>query len=86
MIFDEATSSLDSHSEQRILQAMTRIQSQYTSLVIAHRLSTIVDADQILVLDQGQIVERGSHSELLALRGQYAKLWQIQNTAELSNS
>ena len=86
MIFDEATSSLDSHSEQRILQAMTRIQSQYTSVVIAHRLSTIVDADQILVLDQGQIVERGSHSELLALRGQYAKLWQIQNTAELSNS
>ena len=82
MIFDEATSSLDSHSEQRILQAMQRIQKDYTSIVIAHRLSTVVDADQILVLDRGRIVERGSHAQLLAQQGQYAMLWQIQNTVD----
>ena len=82
MIFDEATSSLDSHSEQRILQAMQRIQKDYTSIVIAHRLSTVVDADQILVLDRGQVVERGSHAQLLAQQGQYAMLWQIQNTVD----
>ena len=82
MIFDEATSSLDSHSEQRILQAMQRIQQDYTSIVIAHRLSTVVDADQILVLDRGRIVERGSHAQLLAQQGQYAMLWQIQNTVD----
>jgi len=82
MVFDEATSSLDSHSEQRILQAMQRIRDDYTSLVIAHRLSTIVDADQIFVLDKGKIVESGTHDQLLALQGQYSMLWEIQNSAQ----
>jgi len=85
IVFDEATSSLDSHSEQRILQAMQRIRGDYTSLVIAHRLSTIVDADQILVLSDGQIVESGTHTQLLESNGQYAALWRIQNSLETSN-
>ena len=78
IIFDEATSSLDSKSEQSILRAMDEVSREHTSLVIAHRLSTIVDADTIVVLDQGSVVEQGSHSELLALNGRYAKLWEIQ--------
>lgn len=78
MVFDEATSSLDSHSEQSILQAIAEISSQQTSVVIAHRLSTIVDADTIVVLDQGRVVEQGSHEQLLATAGHYAKLWEIQ--------
>lgn len=81
MVFDEATSSLDSRAEQRILQAMESVRGNYTSVVIAHRLSTITDADQIVVLDQGEIVEHGTHSELLAKQGQYATLWQLQNNA-----
>ncbi|MBX2847212.1 MAG: ABC transporter ATP-binding protein/permease [Acidiferrobacterales bacterium] len=89
MVFDEATSSLDSQSERHILQAMDRVKGNYTSVVIAHRLSTIVDADQIVVLDQGQIVEQGQHQKLLQQDGRYAKLWQLQNnslqTAELVN-
>lgn len=80
MIFDEATSSLDSRAEQRILQAMDRVRGNYTSIVIAHRLSTVVDADQILVLDQGEIVERGTHQELLDLNQHYAALWRLQNS------
>jgi len=78
MVFDEATSSLDSHSEQSILQAIAEISSQQTSVVIAHRLSTIVDADTIVVLDQGRVIEQGSHEQLLATGGHYAKLWEIQ--------
>ncbi|MEO0367487.1 MAG: ABC transporter ATP-binding protein/permease [Pseudomonadota bacterium] len=78
MVFDEATSSLDSRAEKRILQAMERVRGNYTSLVIAHRLSTIVDADQILVLDGGKIVEHGDHASLLERHGHYAKLWQLQ--------
>lgn len=80
MVFDEATSSLDSRAEQRILQAMERVRGDYTSLVIAHRLSTIVDSDQIFVLDNGEIVEYGTHAELLAKNGQYSTLWALQNT------
>lgn len=80
LVFDEATSSLDSKAEQRILQAMERVRNNYTSVVIAHRLSTIVDADLILVLDQGVIAERGTHEQLLALNGLYAASWRLQNT------
>ena len=78
MVFDEATSSLDSKSEQSILQAIKEVTSHQTSLVIAHRLSTIVDADNIVVLDQGEIVEQGSHEQLLASGGRYAHMWAMQ--------
>jgi ABC-type transport system involved in Fe-S cluster assembly fused permease/ATPase subunit len=78
MVFDEATSSLDSQSEQAILSALREIAKGHTSFMIAHRLSTIVDADMILVMDQGQIVEQGSHTELLKLNGLYTTLWQAQ--------
>jgi len=78
LVFDEATSSLDSKSEQAILKAMKEITEGYTSLVIAHRLSTIIDADNIIVLDRGRVVEQGSHTELLSTNGTYAKLWRIQ--------
>jgi ATP-binding cassette subfamily B protein len=78
MIFDEATSSLDSASERLILEAIKDIAREHTMLVIAHRLSTGVDADHILVLDQGEIVEQGNHASLLAQQGQYAHLWLMQ--------
>ena len=79
LVFDEATSSLDSHSEQAILKALKEMAIGHTSLVIAHRLSTVVDADQILVLSQGMIVERGDHHSLLKAGGLYHKLWTVQN-------
>lgn len=75
LILDEATSSLDSISEQAILDALNAVKNQRTTLVIAHRLSTVRDADRILVMNQGEIVESGNHSELLAKNGYYAKLW-----------
>jgi ATP-binding cassette subfamily B protein len=78
LIFDEATSSLDSHSEQAILVALREAAAHHTSLVIAHRLSTIVDADHILVMDSGRIVESGMHQELIAKDGAYARLWALQ--------
>ena len=78
MVFDEATSSLDSKSEQAILEALREISRDHTSLVIAHRLSTIVDADTIVVLDDGQIVESGTHDELLLREGHYNALWLAQ--------
>ncbi|WP_066963108.1 ABC transporter ATP-binding protein/permease [Microbulbifer sp. Q7] len=78
MVFDEATSSLDSHSEQGILHALQEISREQTTLVIAHRLSTVVDADCILVMDQGRIVEQGSHGDLIAAGGRYAEMWRIQ--------
>jgi ATP-binding cassette, subfamily B, heavy metal transporter len=78
MVFDEATSSLDSRSEQAILSALREISQGHTSLVIAHRLSTIVDADRIIVLDNGKICESGTHDKLLSQRGHYAGLWQAQ--------
>lgn len=78
LVFDEATSSLDSRSEHSILQAIREVSRGQTSLVIAHRLSTIVDADHILVMDQGRIVEQGNHQTLLAKQNRYAQLWQIQ--------
>ena len=78
LLFDEATSSLDSKSERSILVALGEIAEGHTSLVIAHRLSTIVDADKIVVLHQGAIVEQGNHEQLLALDGRYAELWSTQ--------
>jgi len=78
MIFDEATSSLDSVSEQAILGALREVAQRRTTLVIAHRLSTITDADEIILLDQGRVQERGTHTALLAAGGAYARLWQMQ--------
>jgi ATP-binding cassette subfamily B protein len=78
MIFDEATSALDSKSEQMIQAQLKQIAKSRTSLVIAHRLSTIVDAQQILVMDKGRIIERGTHTELMALAGAYAQMWERQ--------
>lgn len=78
MILDEATSSVDTRTEQLIQSAMAKLMQGRTNFVIAHRLSTIVEADKILVLDQGDIVEQGSHEELLAKKGKYAQLYQSQ--------
>jgi len=78
LIFDEATSSLDSKSEQAIQVALSEVATHHTTLVIAHRLSTIVDAEQILVMEHGEIIERGTHTELLNLDGVYAHLWKLQ--------
>ena len=82
LVFDEATSSLDSKSEKSILLALEEIAQHQTSLAIAHRLSTIVNADKILVLDKGTIIEQGTHTQLLALGGKYAQLWQLQLQTE----
>lgn len=82
LVFDEATSSLDSKSEQAILKALGEVAKGHTSLVIAHRLSTIIDADSIVVLDQGRVIEQGTHEELLARRGHYAELWFAQQREE----
>jgi ABC-type transport system involved in Fe-S cluster assembly fused permease/ATPase subunit len=78
LLLDEATSALDTHTERDIQDALDRVSRNRTTLVIAHRLSTIVGADEILVLDQGVIVERGTHNELLAQSGLYASMWNRQ--------
>jgi ATP-binding cassette, subfamily B, heavy metal transporter len=82
LVLDEATSALDSRNEAAIQDALRTVAAHRTTLVIAHRLSTIVDADQILVLDAGRIVERGRHDELLARGGRYAELWAMQAREE----
>ncbi|HXB52236.1 MAG TPA: ABC transporter ATP-binding protein/permease [Rhizomicrobium sp.] len=81
LLLDEATSALDTGTEREIQSALNEVSRDRTSLVIAHRLSTVVDADEILVLDHGQIIERGRHSELLALNGHYASMWNKQREA-----
>ena len=78
LIFDEATSALDSESEKAIQAEIRAVSANRTTLIIAHRLSTIVDADCILVMDSGRIVESGAHAELLAAQGLYARLWTLQ--------
>lgn len=78
LIFDEATSALDSQTEKEIQANLAEVSQNRTTLVIAHRLSTVVDADEILVLDNGEVVERGTHPALLATGGQYAAMWARQ--------
>ena len=84
LLLDEATSALDSHTERDIQDALDRVSKNRTTLVIAHRLSTIVGADEILVLDQGVIVERGTHQQLLAHGGLYASMWNRQREAQMA--
>ena len=81
MVFDEATSSLDSETERSIMKEIRSVSEGHTALIIAHRLSTVVDADEIAVLENGQIAERGNHRELLAKNGRYAALWQAQQAS-----
>jgi ABC-type transport system involved in Fe-S cluster assembly fused permease/ATPase subunit len=78
LVFDEATSSLDSHTEQAIQQTLAEVAEDHTTLVIAHRLSTVVDADRILVMEDGRILEQGTHRQLLELEGAYAAMWELQ--------
>ena len=82
LIFDEATSALDSANERAIQAELQGVAQNKTTLVIAHRLSTVVDAHQILVMDHGRIVERGSHAELLGLNARYAQMWQLQQSRQ----
>jgi ATP-binding cassette subfamily B protein len=84
LVLDEATSALDSHTERDIQDALDRVARNRTTLVIAHRLSTIIGADQILVLDKGAIVERGTHEQLLAHGGLYASMWNRQREAQMA--
>jgi ATP-binding cassette, subfamily B, bacterial MsbA len=79
LILDEATSALDSESELLVQEALTKLMNNRTTLVIAHRLSTIQHAHEILVVEQGKIVQRGTHSELMAIGGLYQKLSSIQS-------
>ncbi len=78
LIFDEATSSLDSQTELAINKTLASVAQNHTTLVIAHRLSTIVDADTILVMEKGRIVESGTHADLMALGGRYREMWELQ--------
>ena len=82
LIFDEATSALDSANERAIQAELQGVARNKTALVIAHRLSTVVDAHQILVMEQGRIVERGTHGELLARNGRYAEMWRLQQSGD----
>jgi ATP-binding cassette subfamily B protein len=78
LIFDEATSSLDSRTEQAIQETLAEVAAQHTTLVIAHRLSTVVDADRILVMSSGRVIESGTHAQLLAAVGSYREMWELQ--------
>ena len=78
LVFDEATSSLDSQSEREIQKALQAVAERHTTLVIAHRLSTIVDADEFLVMEHGELIERGSHQQLYDKQGRYRLIWDLQ--------
>ncbi|MBT5808978.1 MAG: ATP-binding cassette domain-containing protein, partial [Rhodospirillaceae bacterium] len=78
LLFDEATSALDTHTEKEIQESLREVSSNRTTLVIAHRLSTVIDADEILVLEEGRVVERGRHADLLSTNGAYAAMWRKQ--------
>jgi ABC-type transport system involved in Fe-S cluster assembly fused permease/ATPase subunit len=82
LMFDEATSALDTHTEREIQESLREVSEGRTTLVIAHRLSTIIDADEIVVLEEGRVVERGSHTDLLVLGQNYARMWIRQQEAE----
>ncbi|GAA0544579.1 ATP-binding cassette subfamily B protein [Rhizomicrobium palustre] len=82
LLLDEATSALDTHTEREIQSALNEVSKNRTTLVIAHRLSTVVDADEILVLEKGEIVERGRHDDLIAKKGAYAAMWDKQRAAQ----
>lgn len=84
LVFDEATSSLDSNSEKIILDSLREVSANHTTLVIAHRLSTIVDADRILVMANGRIIEQGTHQELLTINKHYANMWGLQQKQQLA--
>ena len=84
LVFDEATSALDSANERAIQAELTSVAQNKTTLVIAHRLSTVVDAHEILVMEAGQILERGTHAQLLASQGRYARMWALQQSGETS--
>ena len=86
LILDEATSSIDTQTERLIQEAMQRVLAGRTALVIAHRLSTVIDADEVIVLDHGRIVERGRHADLLALRGFYFNLYAMQFRAHTASN
>jgi ATP-binding cassette subfamily B protein len=86
MVFDEATSSLDSRTEKNINSAIKAVSAGHTSLIIAHRLSTITDADNIVVIDKGTVVEQGKHSELLVKQDYYYQLWQAQEHDALTDN
>ncbi len=86
LVFDEATSSLDSTTEQAIQQTLKQISATTTTLVVAHRLSTVVDADEILVMGEGRILERGSHAELIQQNGEYRRMWELQLESNESKS
>ena len=87
LVFDEATSALDSRTEKEIQAALRAVSVDHTTLVIAHRLSTVIDADEIIVLDNGAIVERGTHQALLDAAGTYAAMWaRQQETAQLKEA
>ena len=86
LILDEATSSLDTKSERRIQEALAALMADRTTLVIAHRLSTVENADEIIVLDQGRIVEAGTHEELLAKNGLYCSLYIMQFSDESTSA
>ena len=82
LVFDEATSALDSATEKNIQFELDEISSNTTTLIIAHRLSTVQHADEILVMENGKITERGTHSELLELAGIYSRMWALQKEGE----
>ena len=85
LVFDEATSALDTHAEKAIQSAFDEAAQNRTTLIIAHRLSTIVHAEQILVMDDGRIVERGTHAQLLAKNGVYSQMWMQQQSEPQSD-